>query len=411
MDFNDSPEEAEYRAKVRAWLEENAPKGVKGAALGDEDESQMEAAKALQAKKAAAGYAQIRWPREWGGGGGTTIQSVIFAQEESRAGVSLGGPFAIGLGMCIPTVMATADDETKKRFVGPAVRGEEIWCQLFSEPAGGSDVAAIRTKAVRDGDEWVINGQKIWTSGAHYADYGILLVRTDPDAVKHKGLTMFWIDMKSPGIETKTIHQMSGARGFNEVFFTDVRVKDSQRLGALNDGWNVSIITLMNERASVGGGGGARGGGALKALQLAQQIRDEDGVALSNDRSVRERIADHYVRSEGLRFTGMRSLTALSQGKTPGPEQSVAKLVQAAGMQDLADLMVDLQDQAGIIRDPGYALENADFQEMLLGSPGMRIAGGTDEILRNIIAERVLGMPGDIRVDKGVPFKDLPTGR
>jgi alkylation response protein AidB-like acyl-CoA dehydrogenase len=411
MDFNDSPEEAEYRAKVRAWLEENAPKGVKGAALGDEDESQMEAAKAWQAKKAAAGYAQIRWPREWGGGGGTTIQSVIFAQEESRAGVSLGGPFAIGLGMCIPTVMATADDETKKRFVGPAVRGEEIWCQLFSEPAGGSDVAAIRTKAVRDGDEWVINGQKIWTSGAHYADYGILLVRTDPDAVKHKGLTMFWIDMKSPGIETKTIHQMSGARGFNEVFFTDVRVKDSQRLGALNDGWNVSIITLMNERASVGGGGGARGGGALKALQLAQQIRDEDGVALSNDRSVRERIADHYVRSEGLRFTGMRSLTALSQGKTPGPEQSVAKLVQAAGMQDLADLMVDLQDQAGIIRDPGYALENADFQEMLLGSPGMRIAGGTDEILRNIIAERVLGMPGDIRVDKGVPFKDLPTGR
>jgi alkylation response protein AidB-like acyl-CoA dehydrogenase len=411
MDFNDSPEEAEYRSKVRAWLEENAPKGVKGASLGDEDESQMDAAKAWQAKKAAAGYAQIRWPREWGGGGGTTIQSVIFAQEESRAGVSLGGPFAIGLGMCIPTVMATADEETKKRFVGPAVRGEEIWCQLFSEPAGGSDVAAIRTKAVKDGDEWVINGQKIWTSGAHYADFGIVLVRTDPDAVKHKGLTMFWIDMKSPGIETKTIHQMSGARGFNEVFFTDVRVKDSQRLGALNDGWNVSIITLMNERASVGGGGGSRGGGAIKALQLAQKIKDEDGVALSNDRSVRERIADHYVRSEGLRFTGMRSLTALSQGKTPGPEQSVAKLVQAAGMQDLADFMVDLQDQAGIIRDPEYALENADFQEMLLGSPGMRIAGGTDEILRNIIAERVLGMPGEIRVDKGVPFKDLPTGR
>jgi alkylation response protein AidB-like acyl-CoA dehydrogenase len=411
MDFNDSPEEAEYRAKVRAWLEENAPKGVKGASLGDEDESQMDAAKAWQAKKAAAGYAQIRWPKEWGGGGGTTIQSVIFAQEESRAGVSLGGPFAIGLGMCIPTVMATADDETKQRFVGPAVRGEEIWCQLFSEPAGGSDVAAIRTKAVKDGDEWVINGQKIWTSGAHYADYGIVLVRTDPDAVKHKGLTMFWIDMKSAGVETKTIHQMSGARGFNEVFFTDVRVKDSQRLGALNDGWNVSIITLMNERASVGGGGGARGGGAIKALQLAQKIKDEDGVALSNDRSVRERIADHYVRSEGLRFTGMRSLTALSQGKTPGPEQSVTKLVVAAGMQDLADFMVDLQDQAGIIRDPEYAMENADFQEMLLGSPGMRIAGGTDEILRNIIAERVLGMPGEIRVDKGVPFKDLPTGR
>ena len=205
MDFNDTPEEAEYRAKVRAWLEENAPRGVKGASLGDEDESQMDACKAWQAKKAAAGYAQIRWPKEWGGGGGTTIQSVIFAQEESRMGVQLGGPFAIGLGMCIPTVMATADDETKKRFVGPAVRGETIWCQLFSEPAGGSDVAAIRTRAIKDessvdanGDfDWVVNGQKIWTSGAHYADYGIVLVRTDPDAVKHKGLTMFWIDMKS----------------------------------------------------------------------------------------------------------------------------------------------------------------------------------------------------------------------
>jgi alkylation response protein AidB-like acyl-CoA dehydrogenase len=312
MDFNDTPEEAEYRAKVRAWLEENAPRGVKGASLGDEDESQMDACKAWQAKKAAAGYAQIRWPKEWGGGGGTTIQSVIFAQEESRMGVQLGGPFAIGLGMCIPTVMATADDETKKRFVGPAVRGETIWCQLFSEPAGGSDVAAIRTRAIKDessvdenGDfDWVVNGQKIWTSGAHYADYGIVLVRTDPDAVKHKGLTMFWIDMKSPGMQCKTIHQMSGARGFNEVFFTDVRIKDSQRLGALNDGWNVSIITLMNERASVGGGGGARGGGAIKALQVAQKIRDENGDPLSNNSTVREKIAEHYVRAEGLRFTG-----------------------------------------------------------------------------------------------------------
>jgi alkylation response protein AidB-like acyl-CoA dehydrogenase len=420
MDFNDTPEEAEYRAKARAWLEENAPRGVKGASLGDEDESQMEAAKAWQAKKAAAGYAQIRWPKEWGGGGGTTIQSVIFGQEESRMGVSLGGPFAIGLGMCLPTVMATADDETKKRFVGPAVRGEEIWCQLFSEPAGGSDVAAIRTRAVKDpgswsgasGDgEWVINGQKIWTSGAHYADYGILLVRTDPDAVKHKGLTMFWIDMKSPGIECKPIHQMSGARGFNEVFFTDLRVKDSQRLGALNDGWKVSIITLMNERASVGGGGGSPGGGAMSALRLAQKISDENGEPMSKDSAVREKIADWYVKSEGLRFTGLRSLTALSQGKMPGPEASVSKLVQAAGAQDIANEMVELQDQFGILLDEEVTAAGGQFQHMVMGAPGMRIAGGTDEILRNIIAERVLGMPGDIRVDKDLPFKDLPTGR
>jgi alkylation response protein AidB-like acyl-CoA dehydrogenase len=411
MDFNDTPEEAEYRAKVRAWLEANAPTDIKGTSLGDEDESQIENCKAWQAKKAAAGYAQIRWPKEWGGGGGTTIQSVIFGQEEAKLGINLGGPFAIGLGMCVPTVMATADDETKARFVGPAVRGEELWCQLFSEPAGGSDVAAIRTRAIKDGDEWVINGQKIWTSGAHYADYGILLVRTDPDAVKHKGLTMFWIDMNSPGIECKTIHQMSGARGFNEVFLTDVRVKDSQRLGALNDGWNVSIVTLMNERASVGGGRGPVGGGVLSALKVAQRLKDEDGVSLSQDSAVRERLAEHYVAAEGLRFTGMRSLSALSQGKMPGPEQSVTKLVSAAAAQDLADFMLDLQDQFGIINDEELAPGKASFQNMLIGAPGMRIAGGTDEILRNIIAERVLGMPGDIRVDKGVPFKDLPIGR
>ena len=411
MDFNDTPAEAEYRIKVRDWLDANAPKGVKGTSLGDEDEGDLATSKAWQAKKAAAGYAQIRWPKEWGGGGGTTIQSVIFSQEESRAGVQLGGTFAIGLGMCLPTVMATADEATKQRFVGPAVRGEEIWCQLFSEPAGGSDVAAIRTRAIKDGDDWIINGQKIWTSGAHYADYGIVLVRTDPDAVKHKGMTMFWIDMKAPGVECKPIHQMSGASGFNEVFFTDVRVKDSQRLGALNDGWNVSIITLMNERASVGGGGGPAGGGAVGALKLAQKLLDEEGLPLSQDRAMREKIADWYVQSEGLRFTGLRSLTALSKGQLPGPEQSITKLVYASAGQDMAAQMMELQDQFGIILDSEIAPGNASFQNIVMSAPGMRIAGGTDEILRNIIAERVLGMPGDIRVDKNVPFKDMPTGR
>ena len=411
MDFNDTPEEAEYRIKVRDWLDANAPKGAKGTSLGDEDEGDLVTSKAWQAKKAAAGYAQIRWPKEWGGGGGTTIQSVIFSQEESRAGVQLGGTFAIGLGMCLPTVMATADEATKQRFVGPAVRGEEIWCQLFSEPAGGSDVAAIRTRAIKDGDDWIINGQKIWTSGAHYADYGIVLVRTDPDAVKHKGMTMFWIDMKAPGVECKPIHQMSGASGFNEVFFTDVRVKDSQRLGALNDGWNVSIITLMNERASVGGGGGPAGGGAVGALKLAQKLLDEEGQPLSQDRAMREKIADWYVQSEGLRFTGLRSLTALSKGQLPGPEQSITKLVYASAGQDMAAQMMELQDQFGIILDSEIAPGNASFQNIVMSAPGMRIAGGTDEILRNIIAERVLGMPGDIRVDKNVPFKDMPTGR
>ncbi len=410
MDFNDTPEEAAYRAKVRAWLEANAPKGAKGASLGDETDDQLEEAKAWQRKKAEAGYAQIHWPKENGGGGGTTLQAVIFAQEEARVGASLGGPFAIGLGMCIPTVLATADDETKKRFVGPAVRGDEIWCQLFSEPAGGSDVAAIRSRAVKGGDDWILNGQKIWTSGAHYADYGIVLVRTDPDAVKHKGLTMFWIDMKAPGVETKPIHQMSGSSGFNEVFFTNVRLKDSQRLGKLNDGWNVSIITLMNERMSVGNRVGEVGGGTLNLMKLARDVIGDDGQALLTDAALREKLADWYVQSEGLRFTGMRALTALSKGQMPGPENSIAKLVLASMAQDLSNYAVELEDQFGVISGADATAKGA-FQNAMMNSPGMRIAGGTDEILRNIIAERVLGMPADIRVDKNVPFKDLPVGR
>jgi alkylation response protein AidB-like acyl-CoA dehydrogenase len=411
MDFNDTPQEAEYRAKVRAWLEANAPRDGKGTALGDEDDSQLENCKAWQKTKAAGDYAQIRWPKEWGGGGGTAIEGVIFSQEESRLGIHLGGPFAIGLGMCIPTVMQFAREEDRNRFIGPAIRGEEIWCQLFSEPAGGSDVAAIRTRAIKDGDDWVINGQKIWTSGAHYADYGILLTRTDTDAPKHKGMTMFWIDMKAAGVECKPIHQMSGARGFNEVFFTDLRIPDSNRMGELNKGWDVSIFTLMNERASVGGGGGSAGGPAMSALRLAQKLTDDEGKPFSQDRALREKIADWYVAAEGLRFTGMRSLTSLSKGEMPGPEQSITKLVYASAGQDMAATMIELMDQFGIISDPEIAAAQGTFQNLVMNAPGGRIAGGTDEILRNIIAERVLGMPGDIRVDKTVAFKDMPTGR
>lgn len=267
MDFNDSPEEAAYRQQVRDWLAANAP-AYEVRTQERRGGDQMEKAKGWQAKKAADGYACITWPKEWGGGGGDPIQSVIYGQEEAKYSVN-SGPFTIGLGMCVPTVMTFADAETKQRFVGPAVKGEEIWCQLFSEPAGGSDVAAARTRAVRDGDEWVINGQKVWTSGAQYSDFGIVLVRTNVDAPKHKGLTMFWIDMHAPGVEVKPIHQMSGGSDFNEVYFTDVRVKDSQRLGAVDEGWKVALVTLMNERLAVGG---ASGTGPREILELARQI-------------------------------------------------------------------------------------------------------------------------------------------
>lgn len=408
MDFNDTPEEAAYRAQVRGWLEANAPKVQAG---GDpEGGSGMAASKAWQAKKAAAGYACITWPKEWGGQGGTPVQNVIFGQEEANYPIP-GNPFQIGLGMCVPTVMTFADDETKKRFVGPAIRGEEIWSQLFSEPSGGSDVAGARTKAVRAPDgsgDWLISGQKVWTTGAQFSDYGIVIVRTNPDVPKHKGLTMFWIDMKSPGVEVKPIHQMSGGSGFNEVFFTEVRVKDSQRLGPEGEGWKVSLVTLMNERLAVGG---ATGAGWAQFMEAARQTPGLDGANALQDQAVREKLADWYVQAEGLKHTRNRTMTALSRGQTPGPESSIGKIVSAAQMQDLANTAIEMLDQYGIIDDPALAPQDAAFHWSLMFAPGLRIAGGTDEILRNIIAERVLGLPGDIRVDKDVPFKDMPTGR
>ena len=403
MDFNDTPEEAAYRDRAREWLARNVAEHQAQDHAGD-----IAAARAWQARKAAAGYAQITWPKEWGGGGGTPIQSVIFGQEEAKHPVQYGY-FTIGLGMCIPTVMAFADDATKRRFVGPALRGETIWSQLFSEPAGGSDVAAIRTRAVRDGEDWIVNGQKVWTSGAHYSDYGIVLVRTNPDVPKHKGLTMFWLDLRAPGVEIRPIHQMSGGSNFNEVYFTDVRIPDSQRLGAVDDGWKVALVTLMNERLAVGGGGGA---GPKEILTLAREIdAGPDGGKLLHDPAFRQRLADWWVQSEGLRNTRMRTITALSRGQTPGPESSIGKIIAANQLQDIGNAAVEAEDQFGIIADPALAPLKGLFQSAVMNAPGLRIAGGTDEILKNIIAERVLGLPGEIRTDKEAAFRDLPAGR
>lgn len=411
MDFKDTPEEAAYRQEVREWLAANAPEKRVGEPdpLGESSDG-LAAAKAWQAKKAAAGYACITWPKEWGGQGGTPIQQVIFGQEEA-AFPTPGNPFQIGLGMCVPTVMTFADEDTKKRFVGPAMRGEEIWCQLFSEPSGGSDVAGARTRAERAPDgsgDWIINGQKVWTTGAQFSDFGIVICRSNPDAPKHKGMTMFWIDMKAPGVEVRPIHQMSGGSGFNEVFFTDLRVRDSQRLGAVDDGWRVSLVTLMNERLAVGGASGA---GWSAFLEAARETPGLDGRAAIKDQALREKLADWYVQAEGLKHTRNRTMTALSRGETPGPESSIGKIISAVQMQELAHSAVEMLDQYGIINDPALAPLRGAFQASLMAAPGMRIAGGTDEILRNIIAERVLGLPGDIRVDKDVAFRDLPTGR
>ena len=402
MDFNDTPEEAAFRAEARAWLEANAP--APGPA-GRSEAELLQAAKAWQAKKAEARFTCITWPAAYGGRGGTPLQQVIYNQEEAKFDPPRGF-FEIGLGMCVPTVMAFADEAAKQRFVGPAIRGEEIWCQLFSEPAAGSDVAGLRTKAVREGDEWVINGQKVWTSGAHYCDFGILLVRTNPDVPKHKGLTMFWIDMKAPGVTVKPIHQMSGGSNFNEVYFDNLRVKDSQRLGEPGQGWNVALVTLMNERLAVGG---STGPGWREALELARATPSGESSALE-DPAFRAKLADWYVQAEGLKLTRFRTMTALSRGQTPGPESSIGKIIAANQLQELTHEAMDLMDQYGILSGLDEAPQQAMFQQSTMWAPGLRIAGGTDEILKNIIAERVLGLPGDVRVDKDVAFKDLPTG-
>ncbi|MDX1581619.1 MAG: acyl-CoA dehydrogenase family protein, partial [Alphaproteobacteria bacterium] len=269
-----------------------------------------------------------------------------------------------------------------------------------------SDLAGLRTRAVRDGDEWIVNGQKIWTSGAHISDYGILILRTDASVPKHKGLTMFIVDMKSPGVEVKPIKQVSGRSEFNEVYFTDVRIPDENRLGEVGEGWKVSLTTLMNERLAVGG---AFPSAFEEMFQLAREMEGDDGPAIG-DGNVREQLADWYCKSSGLKNTQFRMISALSRGEAPGPEASITKLVLGGNKQDMASFMLDLEENWGVLTDSELAPHSALFQEVFFRAVAHRIEGGTDEILRNIISERVLGLPGDIRVDKDVPFKDIPKG-
>ncbi|MDB5504560.1 MAG: Acyl-CoA dehydrogenase-like [Tardiphaga sp.] len=411
MNFDDTPQEAAFRAEARAWIAANAPKQyedeLKKASLGRiqlKGGNILDVAKAWQKKKAEAGWAVPHWPKDYGGRGASPIERVIWQQEEGVFG-KLGALFIIGHGMCGPTMMAYAAEDQKRHYLPPLASGEQIWCQLFSEPAGGSDVAGLRTRAERDGDDWVINGQKIWTSGAHYSDYGILITRTDPHVPKHKGLTMFFLDMKSPGVEVKPIKQANGQSEFNEVYFTDVRIPDAQRLGAVGDGWNVSLTTLMNERMAIGSNMAT---GVPELFEFASNLMLEDGLAI-DDRAVRSKLASWAVRASGLKYTSFRAISALSRGERPGPENSIGKLVAGSMLQDVATYALDLQGAAGVLSGPDDAEAAGKFQAMLLRSPATRVEGGTDEILRNIIAERVLGLPGDIRVDKDVPFNQIPT--
>lgn len=401
MNFDDTTEEAAYRAKISAWLATAAASYREPVTGGDG----VARAKAWQSIKYSAGYVGITWPKALGGQGATPMQQIIFNQEESKYHVPTG-LYAIGLGMCIPTVFTHGQPEVVARYLEPAMRGDEVWCQLFSEPSAGSDLAGIRTKAERDGDDWVINGQKVWTSGAQHSDFGIVVTRTDPSAPKHKGLTMFIVNMKDPGIEVRPIKQMAGSSEFNEVFFTDVRVNDSHRLGEVGDGWKVSLTTLMHERVAVGGKP-ATAPGVKEMIELAKAIDTEEGNALEQSH-VRQKIADVYIQDRGIALTRMRTISALSSGRTPGPESSISKVVVAKMMQDMGSFAADMAEGAGLIQGDQDALPHlAKLQQTYLYSAGLRIAGGTDEILRNIIAERVLGLPGDKRPDKNIPFNEL----
>jgi len=404
--FDDTPEEAAYRAAARewiaaqiGWLDADFPPAPPGSP------AHFERMRAWQRAKAVNHYASITWPRAIGGGGGTPVQQAIFDQEEVCAGLN-ATYFMTGLKICLPALVKHGTDAQRARFIASAVRGDELWCQLFSEPSNGSDLAAARTRAVQTDGGWRIDGQKVWNSHADRSDLGLLLARTDPDVPKHAGLTMFWVDMRSPGVSVRPLRQMNGGSEFNEVFLDGVDLRDDQRIGAVGQGWSVALTTLANERAALGGGGGPTW---RDLLAMARQVPAAGG-SLAEDPVFSARLASFYTEAEGFRLFGLRMLSKLSRGDVPGPEAAVGKLTWSRHVQDLSAAAVEMLGGYGPIDDPAHAPLAAAFQSRLMWAPGLRIGGGTDEILRNIIAERVLGLPADARADKGIAFRDIPTG-
>jgi alkylation response protein AidB-like acyl-CoA dehydrogenase len=394
---------AEFRLKVRSFLAEHAPKR---AARGDDEGAAFEATiadlatqKAFQAALSDAGLAGLTWPKPWGPGLTPEHQRVF---NEEAGGYELPTTaYIIGLGMVIPTMIEFGTDAQRERYVAKALRGEEIWSQLFSEPGAGSDVASLQMRAERDGDEWILNGQKVWTTGAQLSDFGAVIARTNPDNPKHRGITMFIIDFRAPGVDIRPLRQMNGGSGFNEVFFTDVRVPDGNRIGEIDDGWRCAIAMLMNERVAIGSGGGGRGTGVKPLVALARRR------GMLDDPVVRQGIADVYMRTQILGYIGQRTRAAVKAGKAPGPEGSIAKLAGALLARRASDLGIAIAGAGGQAwedpRESRWALG-------VLSAPASRIAGGTDEVQRNIIGERVLGLPKEPQVDRDLPFKELKVG-
>jgi alkylation response protein AidB-like acyl-CoA dehydrogenase len=396
VDLDDTPEQAAYRAQVRAWLDENsaqAPVLQGPGALQDEDEI-IAARRAWQGRLAEGGLAGVTWPKEYGGQGLGPIEQVICNQEIGRAKVP-GILDAIGVGMLGPTIIAHGSDEQKGRYLGPMLHGDEVWCQLFSEPAAGSDLAAVQTRARAEDGGWRLSGQKVWTTNAQFASFGLLLARTDADVPKHKGLTMFIVPMDAEGVTVRGLRQISGEAEFNEVFFDDVRLDEGAVVGGVGNGWGTALTTLMYERVTIGLGGEGMG---YNSTRFAAAIAADEHAR--RDPEVRHQLGEISSELLAVRFTGYRTLTALQHGQIPGPEAGLAKVTIVNGAIRAGDLIAD-------VRGPDALGEDSDWAYMISFLPGLKSAGGTEEILRNTIGERVLGLPPEPRLDKGIPFSEL----
>jgi len=400
VDFGDTPEEAAFRAEARDWLEANAPaKGSPEAfdlmsSPGRSTEQEKELAgqaRNWQAKLASGGWACLDWPPEYGGRGASTAETIIFEQEQSRFGISMS-MFMAALEMAAPTLMTWGTDEQKQQFLNPIRRGEMVFAQLFSEPNAGSDLAGLQTRAVKDGDEFVVNGQKVWNSYAHLADWGILLARTNPGVPKHQGLSYFFVKMDSEGLELRPLRQMTGGAEFNETFFDNVRIPAENVVGGVDNGWAVAQTTLNSERAAVGAQA------SVVDVRALVELAEEKGQA--GDLAVRQALARAWMRSEVLRYLGMRVYTALSQGAEIGPEASIMKLLTGDHLRDTSQTAMELLGPEGMLDDDAWVTR-------MVSHFAHKIGGGTPEIQRNVIGERILGLAREPRADKGIPFREL----
>jgi alkylation response protein AidB-like acyl-CoA dehydrogenase len=394
MDLSDSREEAEFRARARQWLEDNKPRGIvdRGFTLPIDDES-IKVAREWQRKLYDGGYLGISWPAEYGGQGLTIIESAIFNEEMAR--VRAPAPLnELGLSMGGPTILECGTEEQKKRFVKKILTCEEVWCQGFSEPASGSDLAALQTRAVLDGDHFVVNGQKVWTSLGHIADWCMLLVRTDSSAPKHRGISYLLVDMHSPGITVQPLKQMTGEAEFNQMFFEDVRVPRENLLGALNGGWGVALTTLMNERATLSLATVMRFRNTFEDLAELARRSVREGSRTIDPRVIRQTLAQFYVDVESMKYLAYRNFSRLQRGGVPGPEGSISKVLWSELNQRMHEFALALQGpRAPLAADSALAADGGRWQHGLLRSRGNTIEEGTSEVQRGIIAERLLGLP------------------